>query len=70
MSYMQFQTKGGAVELAPFAASLAFLAARMSMDDKLNFSNLLNFNREPEQPVRSSARRSSARRSTARASMK
>lgn len=57
------KTKGGAVELAPFAASLAFLAARMSMDDKLNFSNLLNFNREPEQPVRSSARRSSARRS-------
>lgn len=33
---------GGAVELAPFAASLAFLAARMSMDDKLNFSKLLN----------------------------
>lgn len=34
--------RGGAVELAPFAASLAFLAARMSMDDKLNFSKLLN----------------------------
>lgn len=36
--------RGGAVELAPFAASLAFLAARMSMDDKLNFSKLLNLN--------------------------
>lgn len=34
--------KGGAIELAPFAASLAFLAARMSMDEKLNFSKLLN----------------------------
>jgi hypothetical protein len=61
------KTKGGAVELAPFAASLAFLAARMSMDDKLNFTNLfrsMGSQQEPETPV---ARRSSARRSTARA---
>lgn len=64
------KTKGGAVELAPFAASLAFLAARMSMDDKLNFTNLfrsMGSQQEPETPVE---RRSSARRSTARASMK
>lgn len=33
--------KGGAIELAPFAASLAFLAARMSIDDKINFTKLL-----------------------------
>jgi len=36
--------KGGAIELAPFAASLAFLAARMSMDDKINFTKLLRLN--------------------------
>jgi hypothetical protein len=40
--------RGGAVELAPFAASLAFLAARMSMDDKLNFSKLLNLKNNKE----------------------
>ena len=33
--------KGGAVELAPFAASLAFLAARMAVDKELNFKKLL-----------------------------
>lgn len=33
--------KGGAIELAPFAAALAFLAARMAVDDKLNFNKLL-----------------------------
>lgn len=37
--------KGGAVELAPFAAALAFLAARMSVDDKLNFNKLLGIKR-------------------------
>jgi len=50
--------KGGAVELAPFAASLAFLAARMSMDDKLNFSNLLNFNDSVHSSTSRSTRRS------------
>lgn len=40
--------RGGAVELAPFAASLAFLAARMSMDDKLNFSKLLNLKKNKD----------------------
>lgn len=33
--------RGGAVELAPFAASLAFLAARMAVDKELNFKKLL-----------------------------
>ncbi len=33
--------RGGAVELAPFAASLAFLAARMAVDKELNFNKLL-----------------------------
>jgi hypothetical protein len=33
--------KGGAVELAPFAASLAFLAARMAVDKELNFKKLM-----------------------------
>lgn len=34
-------SKGGAVELAPFAASLAFLAARMAVDKELNFKKLM-----------------------------
>lgn len=33
--------RGGAVELAPFAASLAFLAARMAVDKELNFKKLM-----------------------------
>lgn len=35
------QSRGGAVELAPFAASLAFLAARMAVDKELNFKKLM-----------------------------
>jgi len=46
--------RGGAIELAPFAASLAFLAARMSMDDKLNFSKLLNLNQDESEPAQES----------------
>jgi len=34
-------SRGGAVELAPFAASLAFLAARMAIDKELNFKKLM-----------------------------
>ncbi len=33
-------SRGGAVELAPFAASLAFLATRMAVDKELNFKKL------------------------------
>ncbi len=53
--------RGGAIELAPFAASLAFLAARMSMDDKLNFTRLLNMNSaQGSVPRKTSTRRSAS----------
>jgi len=50
--------KGGAIELAPFAASLAFLAARMSMDDKINFTKLLRLNSSASKSPKPSTSRS------------
>ncbi len=58
--------KGGAIELAPFAASLAFLAARMSMDDKINFTKLLRLNssKSSDKPASRTSRTSRSRKST------
>lgn len=38
--------RGGAVELAPFAASLAFLATRMAVDKELNFNKILGLKKK------------------------
>ena len=59
--------KGGAIELAPFAASLAFLAARMSIDDKINFTKLLRLksSKSSDKPVSRTSRTSRTSRKTA-----
>jgi len=51
---------GGAVELAPFAASLAFFAARMAVDKELNFRKLLGLKKKDKKPVKKSRARSNA----------
>ena len=58
--------KGGAIELAPFAASLAFLAARMSIDDKINFTKLLRLksSKSTDKPVSRTSRTSRASRAS------
>jgi len=51
---------GGAVELAPFAASLAFFAARMAVDKELNFRKLLGLKKKDKKSVKKSRARSNA----------
>ncbi len=55
--------RGGAVELAPFAASLAFLATRMAVDKELNFNKILGMKKKTSSSKTSKSASSRSRKS-------